>query len=150
MNEYEPWRLSCDGTAVPNPGRIGLGAVLVSPDGERRELSQAGPRLGCNNEAEAHALLLALRTALDLDVRTAVITCDSNVVVQQVAGSARTAIARLAPLFEEARALMARFERVELLLVPRRKNGEADALARAAVGLAPKPPMPARGRHRRR
>ena len=30
-----PWVAYCDGSAVPNPGRIGLGAVLTEPDGTR-------------------------------------------------------------------------------------------------------------------
>ncbi|NMM79202.1 ribonuclease H, partial [Acidovorax sp. SRB_24] len=27
-----PWLVYCDGSAVPNPGRIGLGAVFTEPN----------------------------------------------------------------------------------------------------------------------
>ena len=43
---------------------MGLGVVLLSPDGARREQSGLAPGHGCNNEAELHALCLALDLAL--------------------------------------------------------------------------------------
>lgn len=139
--------ISCDATALPQTGRIGVGALLVAPDGTRHTLSLEAAERGCNNEAEARALIVALETALDLGARDVSIQCDSDVVVQQVAGAARTKIERLASLFEHARALLARFERAELRLVPRARNRDADTLARAALGLGPKE---ARVRRRRR
>ena len=132
------WHLSCDGTAVPNPGVIGVGAVLLSPEGVRTTLSHKSEHAGCNNEAEIRALIAALQHAHSVGARDLRVQCDSDVVVQQVAGSKRTDVARLAPLFAEARAWLLRFARVELLWVPRRRNADADALARAAVGLLPK------------
>ena len=56
-----PWVVYCDGSAVPNPGRIGLGAVFTEPDGTRHTLSQAAHEDGCNNEAELRALLATLQ-----------------------------------------------------------------------------------------
>ena len=55
------WVVHCDGSAAPNPGRMGLGAVLVAPDGTRHTLSRATHTTGCNNEAELRALMAALR-----------------------------------------------------------------------------------------
>jgi ribonuclease HI len=132
------WKLSCDGTALPNPGRIGVGALLVGPDGARHTVSRDTGLRGCNNEAEARALIAGLQAAAQLGARIVAITCDSDVVVQQVAGAARTRIPRLALLFAEARALLGQFARAELRLVPRARNAEADALARGAFGLPPK------------
>lgn len=57
------WVIHCDGSAIPNPGRMGLGAVLVAPDGTRHALSQATHTTGCNNEAELGALVMALNEA---------------------------------------------------------------------------------------
>ena len=111
--------------------------MLLAPDGSVHTLSREHGR-GCNNEAEAHALIAALTAALELGARQLVIHCDSDVVVQHVVGSKRTTVARLAPLFERARALVACFARVQLELVPRHRNVDADVLARAAVGLPPK------------
>lgn len=57
----QPWIAYCDGSAVPNPGRIGLGAVVIAPDGIRHLLSMATDSRGCNDEAEARTLRVALR-----------------------------------------------------------------------------------------
>ncbi len=134
----QAWAISCDATALPSSGRIGLGALLQAPDGTRHFLSQEASARGCNNEAEARALIVALEAALSMGAREVMVQCDSDVVVRQVVGAARTKIQRLASLFQRARELLECFERAELRLVPRARNVDADALARAAVGLAPK------------
>ncbi len=147
------WTVHCDGTAQPNPGRMGLGAVLVAPDGTRHTLSQDTHRTGCNNEAELRALQAALRMlrahgAVDIDVRS-----DSSILVAQMNDPAAAPIRRLAPLYDEARALWASFGAARLRWIPRHRNGEADALARAALGMAPKPPAApggGRGKKKRR
>jgi len=134
------WSVYCDGSAVPNPGRMGLGAVLVAPDGvTRHTISQATTATGCNNEAELRSLMLALAALRTHGARGLQIHSDSSVLVEQL-GDDRPAppIARLAPLFDEARRLLQGFAPVELRWIPRHRNGEADALARQALGLAPK------------
>jgi ribonuclease HI len=132
------WHIHCDGTALPNPGRIGIGAVVVSPDGLTFTLSAAPGTRGCNNEAEAAALIAALKLAHTHGARRLHIRCDSIVLVEQTTGRERTKIERLVPLFAEARALLATFEQIDFRWVSRRENAAADALARAALGLAPK------------
>ena len=136
------WTAFCDGSAAPNPGRMAYGALLLAPDGSRHPLSGAsGGAVGCNNEAELWALTAALQ-ALRRQGATDVLLCsDNRVVVDQLARhgpAAPPAIARLAVLFDATRALMAGFDRVELRWIPRHRNAEADALARAAAGLLPK------------
>lgn len=134
------WSVYCDGSAVPNPGRMGLGAVLVAPDGvTRHTISQATTATGCNNEAELRSLMLALAALRTHGARGLQIHSDSSVLVEQLANDRPAApIARLAPLFDEARRLLQGFAPVELRWIPRHRNGEADALARQALGLAPK------------
>jgi ribonuclease HI len=144
------WQIHCDGTSLPNPGLIGFGAVIVSPDGSRHTFSESPGARGCNNEAEAMALIAALRHAQVLGARRLLIRCDSIVVVEQTTGRDRTKIERLARLFAEARALLASFEYVDFRWTPRAKNAEADALARAALGLTPKLGKPMNRRRRRR
>jgi ribonuclease HI len=144
-----PWVIHCDGSAVPNPGRMGLGAVVVEPDGATRHaLSEATHLIGCNNEAELRALLLGLRRVLQLAPRPAhpvQVFSDNSVLVAQLAGDdAMPPIARLADLFDQARAQLAACGDVHVHWIPRHRNGEADALARAALGLAPKASTPHR------
>lgn len=133
-----PWTVHCDGSAMPNPGRIGLGAVMTAPDGTRHTLSQAPQDQGCNNEAEVRALMAALRQLQSLGVQAVRAYCDNSIVVEQVTGRAARPVPRLAALFDEARALLAAFAQVEVLWIPGHRNAEADALARAALGMAPR------------
>ena len=132
------WIIFCDGSAYPNPGCMGIGAVLTEPGGTRHTLSQALHASGCNNEAELRALMAALR---ELKVRGAtalLVYSDNSILVEQLGSTSAKPVARLAALFDEARALLTSFYQARLKWLPRHRNGEADALARAALGLAPK------------
>ncbi len=142
------WTIHCDGSAVPNPGRMGLGAVITAPDGTRQTLSQAPHATGCNNEAELRALMAALRALPTPQARTLLVYSDNSILVEQLGGTKPQPIARLAALFDEARDLLASFEHVQLQWIPRHRNLEADALARAALGLPLK--LPAKPPRRRR
>ena len=142
------WTLYCDGSAVPNPGRMGLGAVLTEPAGGRHQLSIAADGRGCNNEAELRALMAALQFARQRGATEVLAHCDNSVVVTQLAGTAREPFLRLAPLFDEVRVLLQSFAAAQLLWIPRHRNREADALARTAVGLAPKSQAPTARRRR--
>ncbi len=144
----ELWVIYCDGSAVPNPGRMGLGAVVTAPDGSRHPLSITAESRGCNNEAELRALMAAMQYARQHGAAELLIHCDNSVVVQQLAETATEPFLRLAPLFDDVRAELRSFESVQLRWIPRHRNLEADALARAAVGLAPKGQSPA-GKRRR-
>lgn len=129
------WTAYIDASALPNPGRMALGAVITAPDGTRQLLSQVCPDQGCNNEAELRALMAVLQTLLGLQARRLAIFTDSSVLVEQLAPSPRPTrpIVRLADLFDQARTMLAEFEHVQLRWIPRHRNTEADALARAAL-----------------
>ena len=144
-----PWILHCDGSAVPNPGRMGLGAVLIAPDGTRHVLSTTTDTRGCNNEAEARALMLALRDARARGATALQIYSDSSLLVAQLGSVNEPPVLRLAALYEEAQALLATFTQTSLHWIPRHRNGEADALARAALGLLPKRPVTSAKKRRR-
>ncbi len=132
------WSIYCDGSAAPNPGRMGLGAVLTAPDGARHTLSLAPEGRGCNNEAELRAFAAALAAAKAHGARRLQVYSDNSVLVDQLGAAPAAPVARLADSFDEARALLAGFEHATVSWVPRHRNGEADALARAALGMAPK------------
>jgi ribonuclease HI len=144
--ENDAWTIYCDGSAVPNPGRMGLGAVVTAPDGRRHPLSITAEGRGCNNEAELRALMAAMQYAKQQGATALLIHCDNSVVVQQLAGTATEPFERLASLFDEVRAELRSFESARLVWIPRHRNREADALARAAVGLMPKSMPTARRR----
>jgi len=142
------WIVHCDGSAVPNPGRMGLGAVLVAPDGTRHTLSRATQSTGCNNEAELRALMTAIDESMLLGATALVIHSDNSILVEQLTGTNPKPVARLAPLFDEARRRMTAFGSVRLVWIPSHRNGEADALARSALDLPARVVNPVK-RHRR-
>lgn len=128
---------------------MGLGVVLVAPDGERREHSALAPGHGCNNESELHALCLAIELAVAAGARRLILRGDSDLAVRYVTGVDSTAVARLLPLIARAREGLARFDDARLLWLPRHRNADADRLSRQALGLAAGvTPKPARRRRR--
>ncbi len=149
MNEETLWQAWCDGCARPNPGPIGLGARLLTPQGERHELSERSPHSGCNNEAEARALLATLNLAKTLGVAHLRVHSDSDVVVRLTRDTDSLEALRLQPLLMEIRAQAATFSRFELVWVPQHRNAAADQLARAALGLPPRAPAKPVRRKRR-
>ncbi|MDP1566612.1 MAG: reverse transcriptase-like protein, partial [Polaromonas sp.] len=66
---------------------------------------------------------------------------DSSLLVLQLGAGGAPPVLRLAALYAEVAALLASFAHTSLHWIPRHRNGEADALARAALGLAPKGPV---------
>ena len=138
------WTVYCDGSAMPNPGRMGIGAIVTEPDGTRHELSVATHAVGCNNEAELKALTHALEDAKARGATEVYAYSDNSVLVEQLGTEATNAatavkpIARLASLFDDARTLLRSFDHASVEWIPRHRNAEADALARSALGLAPK------------
>lgn len=143
------WRLWIDGTAAPNPGPLGLGIVLESSGGEQHRMARREP-YGCSNAAELKALIQGLSWAQQSGVRQLEIFSDSDFVVRHVGGEVHTRTAPLQALVAEARSLLQGFHIATLNWIPRHRNGEADALARSAVGLAPKPAKRPVSKKRRR
>jgi ribonuclease HI len=137
MNAAMPdvWELYCDGTATPNPGKIGVGILLISPQGVRTEVSRALHN-GCNNEAEALALLEGMRTALCMGAKRLLLFSDSRVIVDHVTGRMRIRVAALAALADQVACGLTQFEASELRWLGQHRNREADALARHALGLS--------------
>lgn len=134
-NDSGQWRAWYDGSALPNPGKIGLGAIVEAPDGRRLQHSSPAKHSGCNNEAELYALCAVLDLAFAAGARRLVATGDSDFVVQHLQGKATTHIERLCALLAAAQERIARFEAVDLRWVPRHRNEEANLLARRALGL---------------
>jgi len=144
------WQAWFDGAALPNPGRIGVGVVLLSPDGLRSEKSVLTGGSGCNNEAELHALAMALEMASTAGARRLLLRGDSDVALRYVRGPDSTRIARLLALVARTRELLKRFDEVQLVWVPRHRNAAADRLSRQALGLPEAPVPPPHSKRRTR
>lgn len=122
------WRAWFDGSAHPNPGRCGIGALLLGPAGERIEISRPAG-YGNSSEAEYMALIALLEAAVASGSHDLSIRGDSQVVVNDMNGPDAMAAASLRAYRTEAHALLAQLRGVTLRWIPRHKNGEADALS---------------------
>lgn len=138
MQASEVWQGWFDGSALPNPGRIGIGIVLQAPDGSVCERSLLAGTSGCNNEAELQALCALLEMACERGLRRLLVHGDSDVAVRYVNGVEVTGIERLQRLIGHAQQLLMAFDEINLRWVPRHRNSAADALSRRALGLPAK------------
>ena len=133
----DAWRGWFDGSAHPNPGQIGIGALLCGPAGERLEISRRAGH-GNSGEAEYLALTALLEAAVRLGARDLVVYGDSRVVVDDVNLSAQVVAAgRGAKGLEAHRVrvldLLEALGGVGLRWVPRHRNGDADRLSQLAI-----------------
>ena len=125
--------LRTDGGARGNPGPAGVGFVLEAVDGT--PLVRGGRFLGeaTNNVAEYEALLWGLDVALERDVTSVEVFCDSELLCKQISGQYRVKHPNMKPLHARAVALLSRFESFSVTHVPRSQNVAADALANQAM-----------------
>lgn len=127
----DAWLAWFDGSSHPNPGRIGIGGLLQSPDGHISEIScHAGH--GDSSEAEYLALNAVLDSAVAAQPARLIIHGDSQVVIDDISGKRRPANA-LTELRERALLSIAQLAEVTFVWIPRHKNARADALSQRAV-----------------
>jgi ribonuclease HI len=127
-----PWRAWFDGSAHPNPGRCGIGALLTGPAGERIEISRPAG-YGNSSEAEYQALIALLEAAVQTGASSLTVYGDSQVVINDVGAAPDGQAQVLRELRTAAVALIAQLDDVTLRWIPRHKNPEADALSQRAV-----------------
>jgi ribonuclease HI len=135
------WRAWFDGSAHPNPGDCGIGALLKGPGGERVEISRPAG-YGNSSEAEYRALIALLEAAVSYGAHGMTIYGDSKVVIDDVNGSDAGAARSLHACRQAALALIAQLREVSLRWIPRHKNCEADALSQLGSRARPTIPDP--------
>ncbi|MFM0518824.1 MULTISPECIES: ribonuclease HI family protein [Caballeronia] len=133
--ETHGWRGWFDGSALPNPGRLGIGGVLFGPLGETVEISVTAG-MGDSSAAEYLALIAVLEAAERAGATDAVIYGDSRVVIDDAGALDGAGIRSLAHHAARVRTLIARIGDVRLQWIPRARNVRADALSRGALDSA--------------
>lgn len=128
----DAWQAWFDGSAHPNPGRLGIGALLCGPQGERVEISRRAG-YGNSGEAEYLALIALLEAAAPLQPARLLIHGDSQVVINDVNGAEADRASGLEALRAHSLALMATLADVRLAWIPRHRNGAADQLSQQAI-----------------
>lgn len=135
----ETVEVQCDGGARGNPGPAAIGAVVldvtVDPPVVLASVSEC-IGTATNNVAEYKALIEGVRAARQWSPRRLQVRADSQLVIRQLEGRYKVKNEGLRPLYEEARALLAEFEEVDLAHVRREANVDADALVNAALDAA--------------
>ena len=134
MTSITGWQLYFDGAA--NQSGFGIGILLISPEGDHIPISVRlvffdHHRL-TNNIVEYEACITGLETALDLGIIQLEIHGDSNLVIQQTQGIWRTRDEKLKPYHAYLDLLVARFDELRYIHLPRADNQFADALATLA------------------
>jgi ribonuclease HI len=126
------WQAWFDGSARPNPGACGIGAVLRGPGGKVIEISrQAG--YGNSSEAEYRALIALLESAVQHGAHDLTIHGDSQVVVNDVNGPEHLAAPSLLAYRHTVQSLLSQLQGVTLRWIPRHRNTAADALSQRAA-----------------
>ncbi|WP_410875331.1 bifunctional RNase H/acid phosphatase [Nocardia sp. A7] len=126
--------VEADGGSRGNPGPAGYGAVVFAAD-HVRVLAERKEYIGVatNNVAEYRGLLAGLAASAELGARVVTVRMDSKLVVEQMSGRWKIKHPSMIPLAEQARALVAGFDRVSFTWIPRAQNSHADRLANEAM-----------------
>jgi ribonuclease HI len=126
------WLAWFDGATRPNPGKMGIGGLLKSPDGRTIEISFAAGH-GDSNEAEYLALIAVLKEAVHIQPEKLVVYGDSQVVIGQMNSQIGSGTNNLEALSEQAKKLISQLNAVSLQWTTRKKNAAADALSQRGL-----------------
>jgi ribonuclease HI len=123
-----------DGGAIPNPGDMGIGVVLLENSNIITTISKKLPDKGTNNTAEYTALLTGILKALELGWKEVSIEGDSELVINQVNGSWNIKKEHLENLYNQVVKELSNFDSYTINWIPRENNSIADKLASNALG----------------
>lgn len=122
-----------DGAIRPDKGISGVAAIVCDTHGKIRHWwSQCLGPLTCN-EAEYEAAIFALQNLRKIHPDQVHIFSDSQILVHQMNGLARTRASGLLRARAQLQALVVEFEQVTFQHIPRKQNRIADALANDVV-----------------
>lgn len=128
--------VNLDGASHGNPGEAAVGAVLVDEAGNTvKEISQSIGR-ATNNVAEYRALIEACKVVVEYAPRRVIFFTDSQLVANQINGSARVRQPHLENLNRIALDLLNRLSDWNVKHVDRSANWHAHRLAEKALNKA--------------
>ena len=136
-----------DGGSRGNPGPAAYGVAIETAQGQSVTAFAKFIGRTTNNFAEYQGLLAALDYALSHGYPRLRVLTDSELMARQISGEYKVRSPDLKPLYDKARALIARLESFSIRHVYREQNREADALANKAMddaerGIVPRDPAP--------
>ncbi|XP_039056854.1 LOW QUALITY PROTEIN: uncharacterized protein LOC120199967, partial [Hibiscus syriacus] len=125
------WKLNFDGAS--NALGHGIGAILVSPEGEHYPFTSRLNFDCTNNMAEYEACVLGLRAAVERKVKMLKVYGDSALIIYQLRGEWETKDPKLVEYRKLVMELVEEFEEITFNYLPREENQMADALATLAA-----------------
>lgn len=128
MKSIAEVKIYADGGSRGNPGPSASGFVITDMNDVLLEKDGLYLGITTNNQAEYHALRLAMEKALSLNVETVHVFMDSLLVVNQMKGLYKIKNTELLVVHQTIKQLAAHFKRVEYTHIPREFNKAADAM----------------------
>lgn len=117
-----------DGGSRGNPGPGALGIIISDESGNvLKKYSQYIGKV-TNNQAEYEAVIFALQKAKQLGVKEVELRTDSELIGKQLMGKYKIKDPDLQPLFIKAWNLRLDYDKVDIKIIPREQNKEADKL----------------------
>ncbi|KAK8684177.1 hypothetical protein V6N13_040208 [Hibiscus sabdariffa] len=130
-NTKKSWVLYFDGAS--NFHGHGIGAMLISPEGDYHPFAGRLEFFCTNNMAEYEACAMGLRAAIDQKFKALEVFGDSSVFVRQIKGEWETRDPKLIEYQKLILELAKEFKEVTFAYLPREDNRIADALATFAA-----------------
>ena len=120
-----------DGASRGNPGEAAVG-ILIRQGGKVIKKISKPIGQATNNVAEYTALIYALEAVLPMTVKKIKLHTDSELMYNQLLGRYQVKNVLLKSLFDRSQELGKKFDDVQIVLIPREKNKDADQLANQA------------------
>ena len=127
------YRMNFDGCSKGNPGLCGAGAVIYYKNDEIWSESFFVGENATNNRAEYAGLILGLQQAVSLNIKHLLVQGDSQLVINQMKGIYQCNSPNLIPLYQRAKELEYKFEKIHYEHILRHLNQRADYLSNVAL-----------------
>ncbi|XP_012442236.2 uncharacterized protein LOC105767277 [Gossypium raimondii] len=128
--ENHSWRLNFDGAS--NALVYGLGAILVSPNGDYHPFASKLDFNCTNNMTEYEACIMGIRAAIERKIKTLEVYGDSILVIYRLKGEWETRDPKLIRYRRLVLELIEEFDKITFCYLPREENQMADVLATLA------------------
>ena len=122
-----------DGCSKGNPGKAGCGAVIYENNVEIFSKAVFVGKKETNNYAEYMGLIVGLENAIIKKIKVLTVKGDSMLVIKQMNGLYKVKSPNLIPLFEFAKQLETKFDKITYTHVYRNNNKRADELSNIAL-----------------
>lgn len=129
-----------DGAADLQKKAAGIGGTFFRKGMEIFSFAEFLPD-ATNNQAEYTALCKALEIATRFDVKSVRVSSDSQLMIRQLNGEYRVKHANMKPLYEQARRLAGKFDKIEFVHISRNLNKLADKLSKIGMNQSSKTPV---------